>query len=267
MIMFVLLLVPINAFAEQVPSWIKNNAGWWADGTIDDNTFLQGIQFLVKTKIIKSTDTMSNDSTPPSEQKSELHTLFEINASPKENLKNYKTIVSTSGRQSADYQPILPHLNGNTSIQDCMSKALTDDNTISSVEKTVCERRNRTYADGGYTRDESGTILHKLGHPDYAGNYDSSYYTTPRSYDSPSSYPDYDYPDYPSSNYGYSNADTQKYLDRADYYANQWINDITPYAEQYVNGQMSYSEYERMGMQSFDYYSNQFANEFVNDLD
>ena len=21
---------------EKIPSWIKNNAGWWADGTIDD---------------------------------------------------------------------------------------------------------------------------------------------------------------------------------------------------------------------------------------
>jgi hypothetical protein len=35
-----------------IPSWIKNNAGWWADGTIDDNSFVQGIQFLVKEGII-----------------------------------------------------------------------------------------------------------------------------------------------------------------------------------------------------------------------
>ncbi|NNM02517.1 MAG: DUF2334 domain-containing protein, partial [Nitrosopumilus sp.] len=36
-----------------VPEWIKNNAGWWADGTIDDNTFVQGIEYLVKQGIIK----------------------------------------------------------------------------------------------------------------------------------------------------------------------------------------------------------------------
>ena len=36
-----------------IPSWIKNNAGWWADGTIDDNSFVQGIQFLVKENILK----------------------------------------------------------------------------------------------------------------------------------------------------------------------------------------------------------------------
>ena len=40
-------------FNEKViPSWIKNNAGWWADGTIDDSTFITGIKFLVKEGII-----------------------------------------------------------------------------------------------------------------------------------------------------------------------------------------------------------------------
>jgi len=38
---------------EKIPSWIKNNAGWWADGTIDDKSFVQGIQFLIKEKIMK----------------------------------------------------------------------------------------------------------------------------------------------------------------------------------------------------------------------
>ena len=36
-----------------IPFWIKNNAGWWADGTIDDDAFIQGIQFLVKENIIQ----------------------------------------------------------------------------------------------------------------------------------------------------------------------------------------------------------------------
>jgi hypothetical protein len=35
-----------------IPKWIKNNAGWWADGQIDDNSFIQGIQFLIKEGII-----------------------------------------------------------------------------------------------------------------------------------------------------------------------------------------------------------------------
>jgi len=35
-----------------IPIWIKNNAGWWADGQIDDSSFLQGIQYLIKEGIM-----------------------------------------------------------------------------------------------------------------------------------------------------------------------------------------------------------------------
>jgi hypothetical protein len=42
-----------------IPSWIKNNAGWWADGTITDNDFVQGIQYLIKQNIIKVPPTES----------------------------------------------------------------------------------------------------------------------------------------------------------------------------------------------------------------
>ena len=38
---------------QNIPSWIKQNAGWWADGSIDDNSFVQGIQYLIKERIIK----------------------------------------------------------------------------------------------------------------------------------------------------------------------------------------------------------------------
>ena len=54
--------------SNQIPAWIKNNAGWWADGSIDDNSFIQGIQFLIKEgimKIPKSTSS-SSGSPPPS---------------------------------------------------------------------------------------------------------------------------------------------------------------------------------------------------------
>ena len=39
----------------KIPDWIKNNAGWWANGDIDDNSFVQGIQFLIKEGIMKIT--------------------------------------------------------------------------------------------------------------------------------------------------------------------------------------------------------------------
>ena len=36
-----------------IPEWIKNNAAWWAEGLIDDDSFVQGIQFLIKEGIMK----------------------------------------------------------------------------------------------------------------------------------------------------------------------------------------------------------------------
>ncbi|MFB5598027.1 MAG: peptidase, partial [Nitrosopumilaceae archaeon] len=42
-----------NGESQEIPEWIKNNAGWWADGSIDDNSFVQGIQFLIKEGIMR----------------------------------------------------------------------------------------------------------------------------------------------------------------------------------------------------------------------
>ena len=36
-----------------IPGWIKNNAGWWADGQIDDGSFVAGIQWLISNGIMK----------------------------------------------------------------------------------------------------------------------------------------------------------------------------------------------------------------------
>ena len=38
--------------AIAVPAWIKDTAGWWAGGAIDDETFLQGIEFLIQNDVI-----------------------------------------------------------------------------------------------------------------------------------------------------------------------------------------------------------------------
>ena len=35
-----------------IPDWIKNNAGWWADGQIDDDAFVNGIKYLIEHGII-----------------------------------------------------------------------------------------------------------------------------------------------------------------------------------------------------------------------
>ena len=41
------------ASENKVPDWVKNNAGWWADGSISQSDFLKGIEFLIKDGIIQ----------------------------------------------------------------------------------------------------------------------------------------------------------------------------------------------------------------------
>jgi len=53
-----LLIIPTTqtsnaAESEEIPSWIKNNAGWWADGQIDDGSFVSGHQWLISNGIMK----------------------------------------------------------------------------------------------------------------------------------------------------------------------------------------------------------------------
>ena len=42
----------IDTAKISIPAWIKNNAGWWANGEIPDSAFLQGIEFLIKEDIM-----------------------------------------------------------------------------------------------------------------------------------------------------------------------------------------------------------------------
>lgn len=42
----------INKIQPEIPTWIKKNAGWWADGKIDDVSFLGGVELLIKENII-----------------------------------------------------------------------------------------------------------------------------------------------------------------------------------------------------------------------
>ena len=55
-----ILFLPV-AVAQSVPNWVKNTAGWWADGQIDDQVFVNGIQFLIKEDIIQVSNTISNN--------------------------------------------------------------------------------------------------------------------------------------------------------------------------------------------------------------
>ena len=50
-----ILSIP-NSYAQedtQIPNWIKNTAGWWANDEIDDNTFVNAITHLIQQGLIQ----------------------------------------------------------------------------------------------------------------------------------------------------------------------------------------------------------------------
>ena len=73
---YLIIEIPISALdgttksTQSIPAWIKNNAGWWADGSIDDNSFVQGIQFLIKQGIMKISTPSSSSTSSGSEPES-----------------------------------------------------------------------------------------------------------------------------------------------------------------------------------------------------
>ena len=47
------ILVPNSSAQDaQIPNWVKNVAGWWANGEIPENEFLFGIEYLINNNII-----------------------------------------------------------------------------------------------------------------------------------------------------------------------------------------------------------------------
>ena len=69
MILATVILIP-NAFAQEqinIPSWIKNNAEWWASDQIPDSTFLQGIEYLINEGIMVIPSTETSESSESQE--------------------------------------------------------------------------------------------------------------------------------------------------------------------------------------------------------
>ena len=67
-ILSVLLLTTMATSIEaaSVPDWVKNNAGWWAEGAIGDSDFIAGIQYLIEEGIITVPSTTRSASTSDS---------------------------------------------------------------------------------------------------------------------------------------------------------------------------------------------------------
>ena len=100
-----ILVIPVSLAQDAIPSWIKNNAGWWADDKIDDFTFGQGVGFLIKSKIIEIHDlpttsdgeiSIENDISIPSWIKNNAEWWADDSISDSDFLHGIKFLVETN---------------------------------------------------------------------------------------------------------------------------------------------------------------------------
>jgi len=63
----------VSAQENLIPSWIKNTAGWWSEGSVSDSDFISSIQWLIDNKVLQ----VSN--TEDSEWKSQADKLYKEN--------------------------------------------------------------------------------------------------------------------------------------------------------------------------------------------
>jgi len=50
---FSITIISISAEESLIPSWIKTNADWWAKGQISDESFVNGIQWLIENNVMR----------------------------------------------------------------------------------------------------------------------------------------------------------------------------------------------------------------------
>jgi len=58
---------PVSVSTLNIPPWIKKNADWWSNGEIDDETFVQGIQYLINKGFMEIPQTQQGSGTGSNE--------------------------------------------------------------------------------------------------------------------------------------------------------------------------------------------------------
>ena len=68
----------VSAQADFIPSWVKTNAGWWAEGVIGDGEFVGAIEYLIDENIIQisSVQTAQAQTGGPSSEGSSINTYM-----------------------------------------------------------------------------------------------------------------------------------------------------------------------------------------------
>jgi len=180
----VLLLTTMATSVEaaNVPDWVKNNAGWWAQDQIDDASFVSGVQYMIEQGIINvpSTTRSSGDTdTIPSWVKNNAGwwadgTLTEndfVNALQylikMGIMKVSAGAVSDDGASKSQYQEpsketVKSQSSGNTELDEMLAQCQDGENKreIRECEKIIKdEYKLKTYMNSG-TKHQLGNVAY-----------------------------------------------------------------------------------------------------------
>jgi len=67
----------VQAQDSEIPTWIKNNAGWWATDQIDDRAFVTGLQWLITNGIMVIEQESSGIAPPPEAEEPVVEETYE----------------------------------------------------------------------------------------------------------------------------------------------------------------------------------------------
>jgi hypothetical protein len=168
--------------ATNVPDWVKNNAGWWAQDQIDDAAFVSGVQYMIEQGIINvpSTTRSSGESEAiPSWVKNNAGwwadgTLTEndfVNALQylikMGIMKVSASAVSDDGASKSQYQATTKEdsnqqSSGNVDLDEMLAQCQGGENAreIRECEKTIKEEyKLKTYMNSG-TKHQLGNVAY-----------------------------------------------------------------------------------------------------------
>ena len=90
----------------KIPDWIRNNAGWWAEGAIGDKDFVSGIQYLIKQKIMQIPDTVVSDSSETENKSVTDQGYIQVNGKEFFGSSYNPIVVTITGEVEEDQLPI-----------------------------------------------------------------------------------------------------------------------------------------------------------------
>lgn len=149
-----------------IPTWVKSIAGWWSEGKVSDNDFIQAMQFLISQKIINvsmnnTNSTLFNEISQLQQQNTLLQSELDSANSQIVNLQTQlnalnktSTIVNPSPINNTT--PTSPDLNTEKGLAESWYEdKITDTQYIATMQTLIDQHKVMPYTEAEYNSYQS----------------------------------------------------------------------------------------------------------------